>query len=255
MLDLRTFGGLSVRLRDGRQPAPAALQPRRLAILAVVGRAGARGVTRDKILALLWPDADDEAGRKALNQALYQLRTGLDCEALFLGTQELRLNPEVAGCDVADYEAALAAREWERAAALYEGPFLDGFRVPAAGEFARWADEERADLAHRQEELLERLGRRAAERGDAREAAGWWRRRAAADPLNGRAAIEYMRCLAAAGDVATALRHARIYEALVAQELSMPADREVLALAERLRAESAAAPPPPPAPAPVPAPP
>jgi hypothetical protein len=57
-----------------------------------------------------------------------------------------------------------------------------------------------------------------------------------------------MRALAAGGDRAGALQHARIYEALVDQELALPPDQEVVRLAEEIRnATSAPAPAPPPA--------
>src|SRR4029453_13994955 len=46
-------GGLPVQ-NAGRAPAGGAIQPRRLAVLALIGRAGERGITRDKLLALLW---------------------------------------------------------------------------------------------------------------------------------------------------------------------------------------------------------
>ncbi|HSJ33195.1 MAG TPA: BTAD domain-containing putative transcriptional regulator, partial [Longimicrobiales bacterium] len=82
------------------------------------------------------------------------------------------------------------------------------------------------------------LARGAAGRGDARGAAGWWRRLAAHDPLNAGVAEELMNALVAAGDRAGALQHARIYEALVQQELDLPSDHEVVSLAERLRRDA-----------------
>src|SRR5687767_1277324 len=148
MLRIRTLGGLSVQ-GAGRAPAATGIQPRRLAVLALVARAGDRGVTREKLLALLWPDAEVEAGRRALSQSLYALRRDLNAEELFTGVQELRLNPETATCDVLEFETAAAERVLERAAEVYSGPFLDGFRLPGAAEFDRWADEERRSLAQR----------------------------------------------------------------------------------------------------------
>jgi len=65
MLRIHTFGGLSVQV-PGRATAGTAIQPRRLAVLALISRAGERGITREKLCAILWPDADDEAGRRRL---------------------------------------------------------------------------------------------------------------------------------------------------------------------------------------------
>ena len=76
MLRIRTLGGLSVE-QDGTTVAGAAAQPRRLAILAVLARAGQRGASRERLLALLWPDSNEEASRNTLNHALYTLRRDL----------------------------------------------------------------------------------------------------------------------------------------------------------------------------------
>ena len=69
MLRIKCLGQLSVVREDGSAVAGAASQPRRLAILALLARAGARGVTREKLLSLIWPDADDERGPRTLAQA------------------------------------------------------------------------------------------------------------------------------------------------------------------------------------------
>ena len=58
MIRISALGGLSVRQEDGNPLSGAAAQPRRMAILAMLARAGQRGITREKVLSLLWPDAD-----------------------------------------------------------------------------------------------------------------------------------------------------------------------------------------------------
>jgi len=237
VLRLLTFGSLSVHGSDGLLAGSAA-QPRRLAVLVMVARGGKRGATRAKLLALLWPDADDEQGRRVVTQALYALRRDLGSDEAIVGTQELRLNSDHVWCDATEFEAALARGETAHAVSLYHGPFLDGFRLPSAPEFERWADDERGALRHRLHDALEGLARDASSRSAHGEAATWWRRRAADDPLNGRVALSLMQALAAAGDRVSAIRHAGVFEALMAEELEMPADREVLELAERLRREA-----------------
>ena len=66
MIRIRTLGGLSVQ-GASKAPSGAATQPRRLAVLALVARAGDRGTTREKVLALLWPDSEEEAARRAMS--------------------------------------------------------------------------------------------------------------------------------------------------------------------------------------------
>ena len=235
MLRIQTLGGLTVRLPDSSLPSTAAMQPRRLALLALLAKAGDQGVTRDKAIALLWPESGEEAGRRGLTQALYGLRTELRVGQLVQGVQELYLNREVASVDVIEFEEALASGAHERATSLYKGPFLDGFRVPNAPEFDRWIDDQRSELAREHGQLLERLGRRATERADWAAAADWWRRRAAVDPLDSRIALELMRALAAGGDRGGALQHARAHATLVDRELGLAPSSELLTFAETMR--------------------
>jgi DNA-binding SARP family transcriptional activator len=204
-------------------------------MLAMLGVAGERGLTRDKIISFLWPDAEEERARRALTQALYALRQDLGSEEAFLGVKDLRLNPEIISADVLDFRAAMAAGAFERAVELYRGPFLDGFHLPGAEEFERWGEQERQTLAREYGDLLEQLGERATAAGDHRAAVGWFKKLAGLDPLNANVAVALMRAHVAQGDHAAALQHAKVYEALLQQELDLPPDREVIAFAEELR--------------------
>lgn len=233
-LRLNTLGRFFVE-RDGRRVAGAAAQPRRLALLALLAHAGDQGIRRDRILALLWPDADDERARKGLYQAVYALRQDLGDENAIIGSRELRLDPELVDADVQRFRSALARGELGAAVAEYGGPFLDGFLLASAPEFDRWTDETRTGLARDHASALERLARASAAAGEHVSAVNWWRKLAAQDPFNSRAAVGLMEALVAAGDRPGALQHARIYEVLLQQELDLPPDREVLALAARIR--------------------
>ena len=213
----------------------SAAQPRRLAVLALLASAGEQGLTREKLMAYLWGETDEERARRGLNQALYALRQDLGSDDVFLGTRHLQLNPDLVSSDLAEFGRALASGKLEDAAARYTGPFLDGFHLPGAPEFERWAEEERAGLARNYAQSLGKLAGGAEAHGNWAEAVGWWRKLAAQDPLNAKVAVSLMRALAAAGDRAGALQHARIYEVLLQQELDAPPDREVLALAAELR--------------------
>ena len=238
MLRIKALGCLAVVGPDG-PVAGAAAQPRRLAILALLARAGERGVTRDKILGYLYPDTEEDRARRTLANAIYALRRDLGSDESLLGGNDLRLNPDVVSCDVVEFEAALAAGELARAAALYEGPFLDGFRLAGAPEFERWADAQRTAIDHAYVGAVAKLARNAVAAGHHEEATAWWRKLTASDPLNARYATGLMEALVALGDRTGALRQARIYEALVEQELDLPPDRSVVELAQRLREEPA----------------
>ena len=86
VIRIQTLGGLSVRGDDGKTLAGSAGQPRRLSILALLARAGDRGIRREKILSLLWPDADEQ-GARTLTQALYALRKDLGAEEVIAGAK------------------------------------------------------------------------------------------------------------------------------------------------------------------------
>ena len=72
-MQLLMLGGLSVdggkKTRQG-----AASQRKALALLALLGGAGRRGLSRDKLIALLWPDSPTDHALHSLTQLLYSLK-------------------------------------------------------------------------------------------------------------------------------------------------------------------------------------
>ncbi len=233
MLVVRTFGGLAVE-HDGAVCEGTAARRKTLALLALLAVAGKKGLSRDKLLGYLWPETDALAGRHLLKQTCYALRHDLGEPDLFLGRDELRLNPAVASSDIQAFEDALESGDRDRAAALYTGPFLDGFYLNGAGEFERWVGGERARIAQRACAALEAVAGEAAARGDHTRAADLWRRLATLDPLNARVAVGLMSALDAAGDRAGALQFARVHEAWLREEFDTAPDRSVVELVERL---------------------
>src|SRR5687767_7848575 len=124
MWRLRTFGGLAIEDGDDRPRAAARRRP--LALLVLLAVAGQRGMRREKVVSLLWPESDEERARNSLSQVLATLRRDLSSDDVVLGGDELRLNPALVSSDFAEFEAAVAADDAERAVMLYQGPFLDG---------------------------------------------------------------------------------------------------------------------------------
>jgi len=231
---IQTLGGLAVF--EGSLPLGGnAQQPRRLAIVAVLARSGDRGVSRDRLATLLWGEVDEERARRNLNQALYALRHDLGAEDAILGTRELRLNPDLIEIDLQAFETARASGAIEEAARLYGGPFLGDFHLPGVPAFAHWAEEERAGLEADYRGVLEAAAAAATARDDRGAAVLWWRRLAALDPTDQRAAQGLMRALVALGDSPGALRHAEIFHQIRRDELELPPDPAVEALADRIR--------------------
>ena len=237
MLRLQTFGGCSLE-RDGVRLDTASAYRKGLALLAVLAAAGERGVSRDAVLALLWPDSDEERARTSLRQLVHLLRNQLQSPDLIPSSPELRLNPQVISSDIADFRTALATDDLATAVELYRGPFLDGFYIRSADELERWIATERASLASDAARAVETLAQRTEAGGDIRAALAWWRRLTELDPLSASGAIGLMRCLDAVGERAAALRHARVHELLVQNELGEATDSAVAAFADRLRSSA-----------------
>jgi serine/threonine-protein kinase len=237
MLSLKLLGGASLE-RSGAPVPGRAARGHRMALLALL--AAGRALSRDKALALLWPESDADRGRRMLSDTLYLLRGALGEDALPASGDELRLSAGRVASDVGEFERLLDEGSLEPAVRAYGGPFLDGFHLADSAEFEQWVDGERARLAARHAAALERLAE-ASEGEEAWEAAaGWWRRRAALDPGNGRVALRLMLALDRAGDRAGALAHARVHAALLRAEYDAEPDAEMVALTERLKRESVA---------------
>jgi len=234
MLLLRTFGGLSLE-NGGRPVVGAAVQRRRLAVLAVLAVANDTGVSRDTLCALFWPDSDMDRARGALKQTLYALRRDVGEKELTSGSNELRLNPDVITSDVANFDRALISSDLPAAVEQYRGPFLDGVHIRDATEFEQWADEHRRAFAAKYADALEKLTVVAIGRHELSAAVEWARRLNAADALNTRAALLLMSALDTAGDRAGAIKHGELHAALLRHELEVEPSAELVQALELVR--------------------
>jgi len=239
---LHTLGGAFLARASGEALGGAAAQRRTVALLALLAAAGDAGLSRDKIVGVLWPDTDTERARHSLTQALYAARRALQAEDLFLVGADIRLNRDRLTSDVGDFDALIAAGELERAVSLYRGPFLDGFFVSGASEFERWSSAQRERLEGALADALRRLAARAQESHDYRAEAEWRRRLAGLLPLDSGVAMQLMTALANAGDRAGAVQHAQVHAALLREEMDLDPDPAVEALASKLKDPGAAVP-------------
>ena len=172
------------------------------AMFAFLFDRGERGVAKDEMLELVWPDVDLERADLAFHRTLGGLRGVLEPsrpardrgEAIVFHHERYHLNPVlVVGSDVADLEAELAAAgqspdpttrlgHLERARVLFRGDYLDD--CPYYGDSA--AVEERRSLLRSQlVDLLLSLGELYEQRGDRPAAAACFRnaRQTAGEPL------------------------------------------------------------------------
>ena len=235
MLRLRTFGTVYVTDESGTRLGGAAAQRRVLAFLSALAVAGEGGLSRDRVAALLWPEADTERARHSVTMALYSARRALGAEDLFEAGSDIRFNPAVLASDVQEFAAALDVGELERAIALYQGPFLEGFFLSGSPEFEQWSSAQRARFEDAVVGAITELAARAEEARDTRAAVEWRKRLAVMRPLDSAIATDLMRALAAAGDRAGAIRHAEIHAILLREELGIEPDASVTTLVARLR--------------------
>src|SRR2546430_11075924 len=113
MYELRTFGGRSLEA-NGAPCTGAAAQRKTLALLALLA-CHPRGLSRDKLIAYLWPETDAPHGRSLLRQGGHALPRQLRGARSGLRPTQLRFTPAALTSDGQRCEKALRGGEYERA--------------------------------------------------------------------------------------------------------------------------------------------
>jgi TolB-like protein/DNA-binding SARP family transcriptional activator/Tfp pilus assembly protein PilF len=234
MFHLRLFGSPTLEI-NGAALTGRAVQRHRLGLLALLALAPGRRMSRDKLMAYLWPERDADHGRNLLKQATYVLRAELGETALVSEGDELRLNGQIVLADATGFETAASQGDFQRAIQLYRGPLMDGFFLSDAAEFEEWIGQERQRFANAYANALENLAVAAETSGDWTGAVEWWKKRAAHDPFDTRVALRLMHALDVGGSRASALQHAAIHQRLLQEELGIDAPPKLTAAVERLR--------------------
>jgi TolB-like protein/DNA-binding SARP family transcriptional activator len=234
MFRLRVLGGFALDESSGA-PAPALPKRRAQAALAVLAVCGDLGCTRERLLALLWPESDEASARHGLRDVLHAIRRALGPEAVPASGSHLRLDSSVVSSDARSFTEALGSGRPADAVGVYGGPLLDGFHVDDAPEFERWLDGERTRLAREYVEALRQLATAAEGVGVWAEAAKWWARAVEHDPPNSHLVLQHVRVLATMGDRANAIQVLEAHARRLRQEFDLEPDREILATIERIR--------------------
>ena len=221
------------RTRDtlGREASP-----RRLALVALLAIARDDGVERERAAALLWKRESDLVAREKLDRLVRGLRAELGGDVVVDLGEMMRLDTGRVQVDVVDFEEACDVGDLERAAAGYEGEFLEGFFLEDAVDFEQWASDQRVRLTARAAVVLDGLAAIAGERGEMQRKIELLRRRADLEPYAAAPTLALMHALEASGDGHDALRAGRTYEARIRTFLETDPAVEVLAETRRLRA-------------------
>ena len=238
MITVQLLGGACLRSGETVLTGPPA-QRHRIALLTLIVTAWPQPLSRDRAMALLWPERDTANARRLLNLAVHVLRSALGEGAIASIGDGLVINPPHIACDLHDLRSAIAQDASERVVQLYSGPLLDGFHLDDSTDFSYWLDERRSELSHAYIGALLAVAARQEQSGDVHGRVGSCRRLVAADPHSGVYAQALMRALDAAGDHAGAIQHASEHASRLRADLDLEPDREVLALADRLRRSGA----------------
>ena len=174
-LKLQALGGWHVERSDGPLPVSRKESRRLQELLHLLVAQGDTAVAQDALADALWPDAEGDAARNALDNALHRLRKWLGGDDRIVVRQgALSLNRQRCWSDVAALELALNRLEGcaieETAAlvkavsALYRGPLLPGIALPSLAT-------RRIALHRRVQRLLQAAAERLGSAGKTQDAA------------------------------------------------------------------------------------
>src|SRR3989449_7939216 len=148
MIELRMLGTWRLPSAAGRDVQSLLGHPRPLALPASPAAATPhRFHRRDSLVALFWPELDQEHARAALRQALHVLRDALGADAVASrGDEEIGLDVDRVSCDVPAFGRAIDGAQFREALDLYRGHLLEGFFISDAPDFEQWLETERRRL-------------------------------------------------------------------------------------------------------------
>ncbi|CAN5758105.1 hypothetical protein BH23GEM6_BH23GEM6_24730 [soil metagenome] len=237
MIELRTLGSLDLRAADGTVIGSVLAQPKRLALLVYLAIAAPGGfVRRERLLAVFWPESDDERARAAMRQAVRYLRRSLGDEVVVNRAEdELGIAAGALRCDAVELHRAVSEGHDEHAIELYAGELLLGFHIDDAPEFERWLESERTALHTAVAHSAAGLADRAAAAGDLPIALRWAREAARLNPLDETALSRLLDLLERAGDRAAALAAYETFTLRLRGELGLEPSAETRSMVERLR--------------------
>ncbi|MDX2191948.1 MAG: hypothetical protein NW201_01255 [Gemmatimonadales bacterium] len=226
------LGGLSLQREGESEPCP--VQPRRLALLALLDAAGEKGISRDALLGMLWPDVSEARARHALRQCLHGLRRDTSHD-LVLGKHLLTLDRTQLTSDRAAFLIALASGQAACAAEFWEGRFLDGFHLDGApAAFESWVDRQRQDLDRAAASLFGGLWEDAMRRGTPYAAMVHAEALRRLDPTEPAHVLRLVEASERAGEAASARRVIDGFEREWREAVGLPLPRSLQAARERL---------------------
>lgn len=236
MFQLQAFGEPVLFTDGGRQMEAFPRQTKRLALLVYLACDGTvRPHRRDAVIAMFWPEADQQRGRNALRQAIHVIRESLGPSVLVCnGDQELRVNRRILESDVGRFSNAIAHGSYETALSLHQNDFLLGFHISGAMEFEVWVEQRRAHLRRLASCAAVNLARSAEGLRSLSDALYWWRRAMELQPLDEFFMRRILTLMAYAGNRSVALTEFDRFRRLLLAELEIEPSPQTQSLAEKI---------------------
>ena len=221
---LNCFGGPSLLSASGEQ---VRFRTRKhFALLVRLALEPGKRFTRDYLTDLLWPNAAPRLGNHSLAQGLSVIKAKVAREAVLIQRATVGLAPgwvDVDALHLGNGEVGI------------DGPFLDGFDIPAARPFEEWKDECRARLLPQVRDCLVRQMDAARRIGDFATVERRAERLQELDPLAEEAIRGVMEARAWAGDRSNAIKAFVHYESQLAEDLGAKPGADLVRMADLLR--------------------
>jgi DNA-binding SARP family transcriptional activator len=217
-----------------------ATQKRRIAVLSTIAASPDGSISRERVMALLWPERDERSASHLLADSLYILRQTLGANAITASSETLRLSPELVWTDIIEFRRASADKRWSDVLELYRGDFLDGFNLSNAPEFDQWASAERARLRATATRAASALAEALEREGRISDAVTTAERRLELAPHDEAALRDLARLHALGGNRARASAAARAFVERLALDLGISPSRETMRLVHDARVEGPA---------------
>lgn len=221
-------------LNEGRPVESLAGHRQKLALLAHLATQPELRATRERLVALFWPERDESSARHSLSELIYELRKEVG-DLVEATRATVGLRADELGCDAREFREAAEGGDGARACGLYAGDFLAEFNTSVSPEFERWAEDERDQLRRTHRRACRELVAALRDRGDFEGAIAAARRWLEIDPYEDEAHHELIELLARSGARAAALAQFDRYTKLCREMEVEPLD-ETRELVEGIRA-------------------
>jgi len=238
MIEFRTLGTLDLSDDTGGGYATILAQPKRVALLLYLCLQKPYGLhRRDSLIALFWPDSDQQHARNSLRNSVHALRRSLGLDAFHSrGDQEFGVRSDAVSCDARNFEELVVAGRDEEALKRYGGDLVPGFYIDRAPEFERWLDGQRSTLRT----LAAKAARRVAQKRESvnriTDAISSAQKAVHLSPFDERTVRALIQLLLRSGDRAGALKVYEDFARQLREELHTEPSAETLALVTGPRA-------------------